>query len=103
MRFCGCGSERGSAQDPPLRTLTGALTGALTGLLTGALTGAQKVLQQRRYFPAVCTRRKGGANAWAGVAKKNKKSLGLKKSWWVGLLSLLEGFKQKRKGNNVGA
>ena len=38
MRFCGCGLERGSAQDPPLRTLT------------GALTGAQKVVQQRWYF-----------------------------------------------------
>ena len=37
MRFCGCGLERGSSQDPPLR------------ILTGALTGAQKVLQQREY------------------------------------------------------
>ena len=26
-RFCGCGLERESTQDPPLRTLTGALTG----------------------------------------------------------------------------
>ena len=31
VRFCGCSLERGSAQDPPLRTLT----------------GAQKVLEQR--------------------------------------------------------
>ena len=47
MRFCGCALERGSAQDPPLRTLT------------GTLTGAQKVLQQRRYFsePLVARRR----------------------------------------------
>ena len=45
-RFCGCGLERGSAQDPPLRTPTGTPTGALTE----TLTAAQKVLQQRWYF-----------------------------------------------------
>ena len=37
MRFCGGGLERGSVQDPPLRTLT------------GTLTAAQKVLEQRWY------------------------------------------------------
>ena len=69
MRFCGCGLERESAQDPPLRTIT------------GTLTGAQKGLQQRWYFsePLVARRRSidkplglpcgayvttRGANAW---------------------------------------
>ena len=43
MRFCEYGLDRGSAQDPPLSTLT----------------GAQKVLQQREYFsaPLVASRR----------------------------------------------
>ena len=83
MRFCGCGLERGSAQDPPL----------------GTLTGAQKVIQQRWYFseplvdapsvslsvfPVVRTPRRG--ELMRGRSQK-KKVKGLKKSWLLQLSS----------------